>query len=89
MNSLEIIAIGRDLMMTTMLLVAPPVIVSVLVGVSVSIFQTVTSIQDQTLSFAPRIIAVGVAMLVCLPWTVHIASAFTYRMLERLPQVVQ
>ena len=89
MHSLEIIAIGRDLMVTTLWLIAPSVAVSVIVGVAVSIFQTVTSIQDQTLSFAPRIVAVAITMLVCLPWTVQLASSFTLRMIERLPQVVR
>lgn len=89
MNSTEIISIGRDLMLTTLWLVAPSVIVSVVVGVGISIFQTVTSIQDQTLSFAPRIVAVALTMLVCLPWTVQLASSFTLRIIERMPQVVK
>ena len=89
MNSTEIISIGRDLMLTTLWLVAPSVIVSVIVGVGISIFQTVTSIQDQTLSFAPRIVAVALTMLVCLPWTVQLASSFTLRIIERMPQVVK
>lgn len=89
MESIEIISIGRDLMVTTLWLVAPSVIVSVIVGVGISIFQTVTSIQDQTLSFAPRIVAVAITMLICLPWTVQIASSFTLRIIERMPQVVR
>lgn len=87
MNSLEIISIGRDLMTTTLWLVAPSVAVSVVVGVGVSIFQTITSIQDQTLSFAPRIVAVAITMLICLPWTVQLCASFTLRMIERIGQV--
>jgi flagellar biosynthetic protein FliQ len=51
--------------------------------------QTVTSIQEQTLSFAPRIIAVGGVMLLTLPWTLEQASAFTLRMMERMILVTQ
>jgi flagellar biosynthetic protein FliQ len=51
--------------------------------------QTVTSIQEQTLSFAPRIVAVGLIMLLTLPWTLEQSSAFTMRMMERMLQVTQ
>ena len=54
----EAIVIGRNLFTTSLLLVAPIVIVSLVVGVLISIAQTVTSIQEQTLTFAPRIVAV-------------------------------
>jgi flagellar biosynthetic protein FliQ len=55
----------------------------------VSLAQTVTSVQEQTLSFAPRIVAVGAVMLLTLPWMLQQSSAFTIRMMERLLQVTQ
>jgi flagellar biosynthetic protein FliQ len=56
---------------------------------AISLMQTVTSIQEQTLSFAPRIVAVGLIMLLTLPWTLEQSSAFTMRMMERMLQVTQ
>ena len=89
MESTEIVVIGRDLLITTLWLVGPAVLVSILVGVTISILQTVTSVQDQTLSFAPRIVSVGLVMLICLPWMVQMSSSFTLRMMQRLLQVTQ
>ena len=72
-----------------MWLAGPPVFISLLVGLAVSIFQTVTSVQEQTLSFAPRIVAVGVVLVVALPWMLTLTSAFTMRMVERMVLVTQ
>ncbi|MCA9085097.1 MAG: flagellar biosynthetic protein FliQ, partial [Planctomycetaceae bacterium] len=54
MDTLEVVEIGRDLLVTTMWLSGPPIMISLIVGLMISIFQTVTSVQEQTLSFAPR-----------------------------------
>ncbi len=89
MESTEIVVIGRDLLITTLWLVGPAVLVSILVGVAISVLQTVTSVQDQTLSFAPRIVSVGLVMLLSLPWMVQMSSSFTLRMIQRLMQVTQ
>jgi len=80
MSTLDIQAIGRDLLITAMWLAGPSVLVSLLVGIIISLAQTVTSLQEQTLSFAPRIIAVGAVLLLTLPWMLQTCSAFTLRM---------
>lgn len=80
MSHLEILQIGRDLMLTSMLLALPAVLVSLIVGLLVSIFQTVTSIQEQTLSFAPRIAAVAVVLILTLPWMLKTVVSFASRM---------
>lgn len=89
MDTLDVVAIGQDLLITAMLLSGPAILVSLGVGLAISLMQTVTSIQEQTLSFAPRIIAVGVVMVLTLPWMLQQSSAFTLRMMERLLQVTQ
>lgn len=89
MDTLDVVEIGRDLLLTALWLSAPAVLVSLLVGLIISLLQTVTSVQEQTLSFAPRIVAVGGVMLLTLPWMLQVSSAFTLRMMERLLQVTQ
>ncbi len=89
MESTEIVSIGRALLITTLWLVGPAVLCSILVGVTVSVLQTITSVQDQTLSFAPRIVSVGLIMLIALPWMVQMSSSFTIRMMSRMLQVTQ
>lgn len=81
MTSLQVLDIARDLMLTTLLLSAPALAASLVVGLAVSILQTVTSIQEQTLSFAPRLAAVLAAMLLTLPWSLRVLEAFTLRMI--------
>lgn len=81
MDTAIVIEIGRDLLLTTMLLVAAPVGVSIAVGLIVSLFQTVTGVQEQTLTFAPRLAAVGIVMLLMLAWSLRVSVAFSERML--------
>ncbi|MCA9154587.1 MAG: flagellar biosynthetic protein FliQ [Pirellulaceae bacterium] len=81
MTTTQVLSIGRELLVTALLLTAPTVLISIAIGLVISIFQTVTSIQEQTLTFAPRIFAVAVGMLVTLPWTLRIVTSFTYRMM--------
>jgi len=84
----DAIMVGRELMYTALLLVAPIVIVSLVVGLFISIAQTVTSIQEQTLTFAPRIVAVvGVTMLLT-PWYLLTLKTYTIEMIEFMTHVI-
>lgn len=87
MTSEQVVLIGRELLYTAILLVAPTVIVSLVVGLCISIFQTVTSIQEQTLTFAPRIMAVAVVLAVMMPWSLRVLVSFTQRMFWYITQV--
>ncbi len=79
----QVIEIGRDLLYTAMLLALPTLAASLIVGLLVSILQAITSIQEQTLSFLPRLLAVGLVLVVAMPWTMQLAVHFTMRMMER------
>ena len=87
MGTLEVVSIARDFFWTGLLLVGPAVAVSLLVGLVISIFQTVTSIQEQTLTFAPRIIAVAAIICITLPWSLSLLVAFTGRLMNRIIEV--
>ncbi len=87
MEMSEAIAIGRDLMVAALLLVAPVVVVSLVVGLLISIAQTVTSIQEQTLTFAPRIVAVVAIVIFLTPWYLNTLKTFTLGMFERMSGV--
>jgi flagellar biosynthetic protein FliQ len=89
MDALDVVAIGQDLLLTAMWISGPAILVSLVVGLAISLMQTVTSVQEQTLSFAPRIIAVGAVMVLTLPWMLRLSSDFTLRMMDRLLQVTQ
>lgn len=80
--------VGRDLMFTSLLLVTPIVIVSLVVGLFISIGQTVTSIQEQTLTFAPRIVAVVGIVILLTPWYLSTLKAYTVGMFEYMNKIL-
>jgi flagellar biosynthetic protein FliQ len=71
------------------LLVAPVVIVSLVVGLVISIGQTVTSIQEQTLSFAPRIVAVVVIIMWMMNWYLETLQNYTQGLLIEMVNFVK
>ena len=71
-----VIDIAREAIYTMIITSAPLLIVSLVVGLIISIFQTVTSIQEQTLTFVPKIIAVFVALMLCGSWMLDNMSGF-------------
>jgi flagellar biosynthetic protein FliQ len=73
--------IGRDLFYTVLLLALPALLTSLVVGLVISILQTITSIQEQTLTFTPRLIGVGLAIIFAMTWMLQVAVYFTVRML--------
>ena len=85
----QAIDIGRDLFYTVMLLALPALVVSLLVGLVISILQTITSIQEQTLTFTPRLIGVGLAIIFTMGWALQTAVAFTMRMLYFAAEVTR
>lgn len=89
MDSSQLTSIGRDLLLTAALLSLPAIAVSLLVGLLISVFQAVTSLQEQTLSFAPRILAVAATLIALLPWSLQVASSFTLRMFAHLVGAAQ
>ncbi len=87
MDTQQVIALGNEFMLTALILVAPPVITSLLVGLLISVFQTLTSIQEQTLSFAPRICAVAVVLMFSLPWALSVLVSYSERVFGMIETV--
>lgn len=77
MDDASIVQLANRLLYTGLLLVGPAVLTSLVVGLMVSIVQTITSIQEQTLSFAPRILAVGAVISLTLAWNIQVIVEFT------------
>jgi flagellar biosynthesis protein FliQ len=77
MNDALITTLMQNALTTLMWIVAPMLAVAIVVGVVVSLIQTLTSIQDQTFSFAPRVIAMFVVFLVTFPWVLRVLLTFT------------
>lgn len=83
------VQVGRDALLMVMLVSAPMLGLGLLVGILVSIFQATTSIQEQTLVFIPKIIAIFVAILLFGPWIMSILVDYTRSIFLTLPQMVR
>lgn len=77
MNDALVTTLIQNALTTLMWIAAPMLIVAVVVGIIVSLIQTLTSIQDQTFSFAPRVIAIFVVFLIVFPWILRVLTTFT------------
>lgn len=72
-----VVQLARRSFEVTLMLAAPLLIASLIIGLMVSVFQAVTSINEATLAFAPKIVAVMVAMIIFFPWMMTYMSDFT------------
>jgi flagellar biosynthetic protein FliQ len=87
MTDVEVIRILREALMTTMLVSAPILGIGMVVGLIISIFQTTTSIQEQTLTFVPKIIASFAAVIIFAAWIIHTLVTYTkniFMMIEKI-----
>ena len=71
-----VLDIAREAIYVIITTAAPLLLVSLIVGLLVSIFQTVTSIQEQTLTFVPKILAVFLTIMICGSWMLNNMSGF-------------
>ena len=83
-----IIALARNAMETTLLISAPLLLSGLVIGLLVSIFQAVTQIQEMTLTFIPKIVAVFLALLIFFPWMLEIMTAFTTNMFNKISEIM-
>jgi flagellar biosynthetic protein FliQ len=83
------IQIGREALVMVMLVAAPMLGLGLLVGILVSIFQAITQIQEQTLSFVPKIVAVFVAVLLFGPWMLSLMVSYTRELFVQLPMMIR
>jgi flagellar biosynthetic protein FliQ len=86
-TDLEVIRILREALMTTMLVSAPILGIGMIVGLIISIFQTTTSIQEQTLTFVPKIIAIFASVIIFAAWIIHTLVTYTkniFMMIEKI-----
>jgi flagellar biosynthetic protein FliQ len=89
MNPEQAIDVLRQLVTTSLLLVSPILIGALVIGLLVSLLQSVTSIQEQTLSFVPKLLGVALVVVIGAPWMLRVMMQFTTTFIMRLPEMVQ
>jgi flagellar biosynthesis protein FliQ len=88
MTDTQVVHIGLQAMTVAAKLGAPVLVTALLVGFAVSLFQSVTQIQEVTLSFVPKAVGVGVALLVSGNWMLHEMIAFTTSLFGQIPDLL-
>ena len=83
MDEAVLLEVGRDAVIVTLKLGAPLMLIALLIGLVISLFQALTQIQEVTLTFVPKIIVVFVAMLVLAPFMLHTLTDFTERIMQQ------
>ncbi len=80
--------LAREAIITSLLLAAPPFLAALIVGLIISIFQAATSINEMTLTFIPKFVAVVVTLIVMGPWMGQTISDFITRLMHELPHLI-
>jgi flagellar biosynthesis protein FliQ len=88
MTDTAIIELALKAMTVSAKLAAPILITSLLIGFAISLFQSVTQIQEVTLSFVPKAIGVGVALLLTGNWMLHELVSFTQELFRHVPALL-
>ena len=78
----------KTMMFQAVTLAAPILLTVMVIGLAVSLFQAVTSIQEQTLTFVPKVIGVVALLVILLPWMLRSMIEFTRAVIERIPSMV-
>ena len=82
MTGAETLDVARDAIWTIVIVSSPPLVVGLVVGVIVSLFQALTQIQEQTLVFVPKILAIFVTMLLTLPFMGAVLGSYMNRIAD-------
>ncbi|MEV6347959.1 flagellar biosynthesis protein FliQ [Actinoplanes sp. NPDC051851] len=89
MTDTMVVELGFQAMTIAAKLAAPILLTALVVGFTVSLFQSVTQIQEPTLAFVPKAIAIGVALLFIGNWMLHQMMTYTIQLFEKVPDLLR
>lgn len=84
-----IVGIMAETIRIALLTAAPVLIVGLVVGVVISLFQAVTQVQEMTLVFVPKIVACLVTLVAALPWMINLLVSFTHNLFTNIPTYIK
>lgn len=85
----DILYLGQRAMLLTLMLSAPMLIAGIVVGLTISVLQSVTQIQEMTLTFVPKIVAVMVVFVLFMPWMSDLMTQYIRELFIGLPEMVR
>ncbi|HEX3726807.1 MAG TPA: flagellar biosynthesis protein FliQ [Pirellulales bacterium] len=89
MNPQDAIDLGREAVNIALVLGAPVVLVGLAVGLAVALLQAVTQVQEQTVSFVPKLVAMMLVLSLSLPWLVHQTVQYSHDLIANIPNTLQ
>ena len=89
MNPEFAVEMVKAMIFQALTLAAPILLTGLVIGLGVSLFQAVTSIHEQTLSFVPKVLGIVVVLVIALPWMLRSSVEFTTMLIEKMPQMVR
>ncbi len=84
----SVMAMGRNAMEVTLMVAAPMLLVALIIGLIVSIFQAATQINEATLSFIPKLVGIFVALIVAGPWMLSVMLDYMRQIFGNIPAMV-
>lgn len=84
MNETEVISVAREAIVVLIKMGAPAMLVALAVGLTIAVFQALTQIQEVTLTFVPKILALFATVLVFVPFMLNTLRSFTYELVDRI-----
>jgi flagellar biosynthetic protein FliQ len=84
----SVLSLGQQALQLALLLAAPLLLASLAVGLLVGVFQAATQINEMTLSFIPKLLAMAAVLTVAGPWMLQLLTEFTRRLIESIPGAV-
>lgn len=85
MDTQFVVELARNSIYTTLLVSSPMLILALIVGLSISLLQSITQIQEMTLTFIPKIVAVAIALIIFLPWMISTVVGFASQLFSIIP----
>ncbi len=82
-----VVGIGREALLMTLMVAGPLLLAALVLGLIISIFQSITQINEMTLTFVPKILAVALVLMIFLPWMIAKLTDFATHLFDLIPQL--
>ena len=83
-----VLSIFQEVLSLVFLLAGPLLIISIIIGLIISILQAATQVHEQTLTFVPKLVAIGVLLFILGPWMINLLNDFIYRLFDIMADIV-
>jgi flagellar biosynthetic protein FliQ len=83
-----VLDVGKEAGEVILLISAPPLLAGLIIGLTISLFQAATQIQEMTLTFIPKLVGVGAALIIAGPWMLKLVTDYVTRLYASIPSLI-